>query len=123
MKTLIHLMMVVALAALPALAIADDEGTTETEGKMAIGGWYGTVEDSADMAAEYAHGNAMSLKRLQQDPNVELRPFPDEVLALLQSLTREVLEELMASDPASAKIGTMTGEMSGKASTGMVRYS
>ena len=61
---------------------------------------------TADMAAEYAHGNAVSLKRLQDDPNVELRPFPAEVLALLQSLTREVLEELMASDPASAKIGT-----------------
>ncbi len=27
------------------------------------------------------------------------------MLELLQSLTREVLEELMASDPASAKIG------------------
>jgi TRAP-type mannitol/chloroaromatic compound transport system substrate-binding protein len=60
---------------------------------------------TADMAAEYAYGNAMSLKRLQEDPNVELRPFPAEVIRLLQSLTKEVLEELMATDEASAKIG------------------
>jgi TRAP-type mannitol/chloroaromatic compound transport system substrate-binding protein len=60
---------------------------------------------TADMAAEYAYGNAMSLKRLQEDPNIELRPFPNEVIELLQSLTKEVLDELMASDPASAKIG------------------
>jgi len=60
---------------------------------------------TVDMAAEYAHGNAMSLKQLQDDPNVELRPFPAEVLALLQSVTRDVVAELMASDPASAKIG------------------
>ena len=60
---------------------------------------------TADMAAEYAYGNAMSLKRLQEDPNIELRPFPVEVIRLLQSLTTEVLEELMATDEASAKIG------------------
>ena len=60
---------------------------------------------TADMAAEYTHGNAMALKRLQEDPNVELRPFPAEVIELLQSLTQEVLDELMASDEASAKIG------------------
>ncbi len=60
---------------------------------------------TADMAAEYAYGNAMSLQRLQEDPNIELRPFPSEVIELLQSLTREVLEELMATDEASAKIG------------------
>ncbi len=57
------------------------------------------------MAAEYAQGNAMSLKRLQDDPNVELRRFPDEVLQLLKSMTRDVVKDLMAADPASAKIG------------------
>jgi len=36
---------------------------------------------------------------------VELRRFPDEVLQLLKSMTRDVVDELMASDPASAKIG------------------
>ena len=60
---------------------------------------------TTDMAAEYTHGNAMSLAQLQADPNVEIRPFPDEVLRLLRSLSREVADELMANDPASAKIG------------------
>jgi len=60
---------------------------------------------TTDMAAEYAHGNAMSLAQLEADPNVDIRPFPDEVLALLKSIAREVIEELMANDPASAKIG------------------
>ncbi len=60
---------------------------------------------TTDMAAEYTHGNAMSLATLKADPNIEIRPFPDEVVALLKSITEEVVTELMDSDPASAKIG------------------
>jgi TRAP-type mannitol/chloroaromatic compound transport system substrate-binding protein len=60
---------------------------------------------TTDMAAEYAHGNALSLKSLQEDPTVELRAFPAEVLELLQSIMQDVVAELMAADPASAKIG------------------
>ena len=60
---------------------------------------------TTDMAAEYTHGNAMSLAQLQADKNIEIRPFPDEVLRLLRSISREVVEELMASDPASARVG------------------
>jgi len=60
---------------------------------------------TTDMAAEYTHGNALSLTQLQADPNVEIRPFPDEVLRLLRSIAKEVAEELMASDPASARVG------------------
>jgi TRAP-type mannitol/chloroaromatic compound transport system substrate-binding protein len=58
-----------------------------------------------DSASDYAHGNAMSLAQLQQDPNVEIRPFPDDVLSLLRSLAREVVDELMADDPVAARIG------------------
>ena len=57
------------------------------------------------MAADYTHGNAMSLAQLQQDPNIEIRPFPDQVLKLLKSLAMEVVEEMMANDPASARVG------------------
>ncbi|MDH3821795.1 MAG: ABC transporter substrate-binding protein, partial [Gammaproteobacteria bacterium] len=60
---------------------------------------------TTDMAAEYTHGNAMSLAQLQQDPNIEIRAFPQEVVSLLKSITEEVIAELMAKDPASAKIG------------------
>jgi TRAP-type mannitol/chloroaromatic compound transport system substrate-binding protein len=60
---------------------------------------------TTDMAAEYTHGNAMSLAQLQQDPNIEIRAFPEEVISLLKSITEDVIAELMANDPASARIG------------------
>jgi TRAP-type mannitol/chloroaromatic compound transport system substrate-binding protein len=60
---------------------------------------------TTDMAAEYTNGNANSLQQILADPNVEIRPFPDEVLQHLKSITAEVVAELMASDPASDKIG------------------
>jgi TRAP-type mannitol/chloroaromatic compound transport system substrate-binding protein len=60
---------------------------------------------TTDMAAEYTNGNAMSLARLQQDPNVEIRRFPDDVLRLLKSHARDVVREMMEQDPAAARIG------------------
>ena len=60
---------------------------------------------TTDMAAEYTHGNAMSLQQLKKDPNIEIREFPAEVIALLRTLAQEVVDELMATDPAFAKIG------------------
>jgi TRAP-type mannitol/chloroaromatic compound transport system substrate-binding protein len=71
---------------------------------------------TTDMAAEYTNGNAMSLAQLEQDPNIEIRRFPDEVLVLLRSIAREVADELMASDPASAKVGKAYFEFLDKAS-------
>ena len=61
---------------------------------------------TTDMAAEYTHGNAMSLATLQADSSIEIRPFPTEVMAVLRSLAKEVIAELMANDPAAEKIGT-----------------
>ena len=60
---------------------------------------------TTDMAAEYTNGNAVSLQQLKKNPNIELRRFSPEVLGLLRSITQEVVDELMASDPAAAKIG------------------
>ncbi|MDH3793385.1 MAG: TRAP transporter substrate-binding protein [Rhodospirillales bacterium] len=60
---------------------------------------------TTDVAAEYTHGNAVALKQLKQDPNIELRPFPAEVLKLMRSLSQEVVDELMVTDPAARKIG------------------
>ena len=71
---------------------------------------------TTDMAAEYTHGNAMSLSQLEADPNIEIRPFPVEVTELLKAISREVVEELMASDPAAAKIGKAYFEFLEKAS-------
>lgn len=58
-----------------------------------------------DMTAEYSHGNANSLQQVIDDPEIEVREFPAEVLGHLKAITREVVEEMMANDPASAKIG------------------
>lgn len=60
---------------------------------------------TTDMSAEYANGNTNALRQLQEDPNVEIRRFPDDVLERLKELSKEVVEEMMANDPPSAKIG------------------
>ncbi len=59
---------------------------------------------NADMMAEYSHGNAVALHQLMNDPNIEIRRFPDDVLRLLKSITLEIVEEMSAKDPAWAKI-------------------
>jgi TRAP-type mannitol/chloroaromatic compound transport system substrate-binding protein len=59
---------------------------------------------TTDMVAEYTHGNAYALQQLLADPNVELRPFPKEVLDLLKSITAEIVAEWVAKDPAAKKI-------------------
>jgi len=59
---------------------------------------------TADMMAEYTHGNAVAQQQLMADPDVEIRAFPDDVLQLLKSIARDIVNELSASDPAAAKI-------------------
>lgn len=57
-----------------------------------------------DMTAEYMHGNTTALQQLVDDPNVELRRFPDDVIAYLKSIANDVIQELVDRDPAAAKI-------------------
>ena len=57
-----------------------------------------------DMQAEYNYGNALALQQLKNDPKVEIRPLPHDVLALLHRLSRQVLEELVARDEWAARI-------------------
>jgi len=57
-----------------------------------------------DMQAEYNYGNALALQQLKNDPNVEIRPLPDDVLKLLHELSTEVIDELSARDEWSARI-------------------
>ncbi len=70
---------------------------------------------TTDVAAEYSNGNAVSLAQLAEDENIEIREFPAEVLKLLRSIAADVAAELMANDPASAKIGKAYFEYLGKA--------
>jgi TRAP-type mannitol/chloroaromatic compound transport system substrate-binding protein len=59
---------------------------------------------TTDMVADYTHGNALALKQLSDDPNVEIRPFPDDVLKLFKSITKQLVDEMSANDPMAAKI-------------------
>jgi TRAP-type mannitol/chloroaromatic compound transport system substrate-binding protein len=59
---------------------------------------------TTDMQAEYAYGNAVALQQLMNDPNVDLRPFPDEVLQFLKSKAEEIVAEMAEEDPMVARI-------------------
>ena len=59
---------------------------------------------NTDMMAEYTWGNAVALKQLKQDPNVEIRRLPDDVLKLLRQLSREAIADLAANDEWAARI-------------------
>ena len=57
-----------------------------------------------DMLSEYNARNASALAQIAADDTIELRRFPDEVLARLKALTYEVMDDLAARDPLSARI-------------------
>jgi TRAP-type mannitol/chloroaromatic compound transport system substrate-binding protein len=59
---------------------------------------------TTDMVAEYTHGNAYAVQQLVDDPNVELRRFPQEVLDVLKRITDEIVAEWIDDDPAAKKI-------------------
>ena len=48
--------------------------------------------------AEYDWGNAMALQQLEEDPNVELRELPTDVLDTLRAHARDAARELAADD-------------------------
>ena len=59
---------------------------------------------NTDIMAEYTWGNAVALEQMKKDPNIEIRRLPDDVLTLLQRLSREAIEELSANDEWGARI-------------------
>jgi TRAP-type mannitol/chloroaromatic compound transport system substrate-binding protein len=59
---------------------------------------------SMDMAAEYTHGNTNSLQQVLNDPNVELRAFPDDVLRHLKKIATEVVAEMVEKNPDARKV-------------------
>lgn len=59
---------------------------------------------TTDMLAEYTHGNALALKQLIDDPDVDVRPFPDDVLRVLKGHTQDIVDELSERDPMWKKI-------------------
>jgi TRAP-type mannitol/chloroaromatic compound transport system substrate-binding protein len=59
---------------------------------------------NVDMMAEYTWGNAVALEQIKANPNVELRPLPDDVLRLLKQLSEEVIADMAAKDEWAARI-------------------
>lgn len=56
-----------------------------------------------DMYAEFEARNGRALKTLIEEHEVELKRYPDDVLAELQRLSNEVLDDIAASDPMAQK--------------------
>jgi TRAP-type mannitol/chloroaromatic compound transport system substrate-binding protein len=56
-----------------------------------------------DMYAEFEARNGQALKALIDEHEVELKRFPDDVLAQLKRLTTEVLEEIADTDPMTRR--------------------
>ena len=59
---------------------------------------------NTDMMADYTWGNAVALEQIKSDPDVEIRPLPDDVLRLLKDLSEEVIGEMAANDEWAARI-------------------
>ena len=57
-----------------------------------------------DMLAEFTARNNRALQTLVEEHGVELRRFPDDVLARLRTLSDEVVAEVAASDEMSRKV-------------------
>ena len=57
-----------------------------------------------DMTAEYNARNASALQQIRADDSVEIRAFPEDVLEGLRTLTREVVEDLVARDTLARKV-------------------
>jgi TRAP-type mannitol/chloroaromatic compound transport system substrate-binding protein len=59
---------------------------------------------SLDMYADFEARNGIALATLIDEHGVELRPFPDEVLAEFKRVSFEVLEEIAAADEMAGRI-------------------
>ncbi len=59
---------------------------------------------TTDMCAEFTWHNAVALRQLQDEHDVELRAFPDEVMAEFHRITVDYLEEQSAADPDFARV-------------------
>ena len=57
-----------------------------------------------DMLADFTAKNNLALEQLVNEQNVQLRKFPDDVLAKLKVLSDEVLTEEAASDDMTKKV-------------------
>ena len=65
---------------------------------------YACQAANTDMYAEFEAHNGDALKSLVEEHGVQLRPFPDDVLAELKRVSFELMEEQAAADEMSGKV-------------------
>ncbi len=56
------------------------------------------------MEAEFTARNAASLAQLRAEGDIEIRPFPNEVLSELRKLSEQVIADMAAEDPVVARV-------------------
>jgi TRAP-type mannitol/chloroaromatic compound transport system substrate-binding protein len=56
------------------------------------------------MEAEFTARNATALEQLRAEGDVEIRRFPDDVLAALRKLSDEVIADMASADPVVARV-------------------
>jgi len=57
-----------------------------------------------DMLAEYTARNPVALQSLLEKHGVDMRPYPDDVIAKLKQLSEEVVSEIARKDKFSQKV-------------------
>lgn len=62
------------------------------------------AQANVDMLSEFEAQNAKTLRQLVDEEGVQLRRFPDDVMAAFKRYTTTVLEDLAARDPQSANV-------------------
>ena len=56
------------------------------------------------MLAEFVARNASSLKQIKKMKEIEIKPFPEEVMKAFEKTTNEIIKEIEAKDPLFSKI-------------------
>ena len=67
------------------------------------------------MMAEYTARNAASLKQLREQTEVEVREFPNDVMAALKEISSQVMDEIADGDPVFRKVYTAYQEFAATA--------
>ena len=56
------------------------------------------------MLAEFVARNASALQQIKKMKEIEIKPFPNEVMEAFENTTDEIIKEIEAKDPLFSKI-------------------
>ena len=93
-----------------------NEPSAVLEGTINLDAWNALPDDlkavvreaaksaNLSMISEFTYRNAQALETLVEEHGVELRTFPEDVMAALYEASQEVIAEQVESDPDSARV-------------------